>query len=184
MMLETKRLVLRRWQEEDALAVYEYAKDPLVGPSAGWKPHQNVEESKEIIKTIFMRDDTFAITVKESGAIIGCIGIMQGKRSNIGIPEEEVEFGYWLGVPHWGKGYATEASKRIIAYAFDTLHVTKVWSGFFIGNERSKNVIEKCGLHYDHMVEERYWPTLDKHISEANYCITKAEWEAKKEHND
>ena len=52
-MLETKRLILRRWEESDAESLYEYAKDPDVGPIAGWPPHQSIEESKEIIKNGF-----------------------------------------------------------------------------------------------------------------------------------
>ena len=52
-MLETERLVLRRWEDSDAGDLYEYAKDPDVGPIAGWPPHQSIEESREVIKNAF-----------------------------------------------------------------------------------------------------------------------------------
>ena len=52
-MLETERLLLRKWTEADADSLYTYAKDPEVGPVAGWPPHKNVEESKEEIRNVF-----------------------------------------------------------------------------------------------------------------------------------
>ena len=52
-VIMTKRLILRSWRREDAPALYALAKDPRVGPAAGWKPHKSVKESREIIKTVF-----------------------------------------------------------------------------------------------------------------------------------
>ena len=52
MRLETERLILRPWSEEDAQDLYVYAKDPQVGPIAGWPPHTSVENSLEIIKNV------------------------------------------------------------------------------------------------------------------------------------
>ena len=51
--METERLILRKWAETDAESLYEYAKDPDVGPIAGWPPHTSVEESREVIKNVF-----------------------------------------------------------------------------------------------------------------------------------
>lgn len=59
-MITTDRLILRAWQESDADALYRYAKDPAVGPIAGWNPHQSVEESREIIRTVFAAPETYA----------------------------------------------------------------------------------------------------------------------------
>ena len=55
MILKTQRLVLRPWKESDAECLYHFAKNPKIGPIAGWPPHKNVEESLEIIKTIFSK---------------------------------------------------------------------------------------------------------------------------------
>ncbi len=60
MMLTTERLVLRPWQEEDAESLYRYACDGQVGPAAGWKPHESVEESRRIIRTVLSQPDTLA----------------------------------------------------------------------------------------------------------------------------
>lgn len=64
MRLETTRLLLRPWQESDAESCYEYAKDPQVGPSAGWPVHTSVENSRETIKNVLSADGTYAVVLK------------------------------------------------------------------------------------------------------------------------
>lgn len=61
MDLRTERLLLRRWQDTDAETLYKYAKDPAIGPIAGWKPHKNIEESLEIIRTVLSGAECYAI---------------------------------------------------------------------------------------------------------------------------
>ena len=65
-IIETERLLLRRWKLSDAEALYKYACDPEVGPHAGWPPHENVEESKMIIRELFTNDYTWAVILKET----------------------------------------------------------------------------------------------------------------------
>ena len=72
--METERILLRPWHEGDAAGLFKYASDPEVGPRAGWPPHQSEQESLEIIRTIFSNDRTWAIELKETGEVIGCIG--------------------------------------------------------------------------------------------------------------
>ena len=64
MTLETKRLLLRPWEESDAESCYRYARDPFVGPAAGWPAHTSVENSREIIRTVLSEPDTFAVILK------------------------------------------------------------------------------------------------------------------------
>ena len=66
MRLETDRLILRSWYDGDAEELYKYAQDPQVGPVAGWPPHQSVEESLEIIRTVFSYPETYAVVLKET----------------------------------------------------------------------------------------------------------------------
>ena len=73
-MLKTERTLLRPFTEGDAEDLYAYAKDPRVGPIAGWKPHGSVEESREIIRTVFTSPDTFAVVDRETGRVIGSAG--------------------------------------------------------------------------------------------------------------
>ena len=72
-MLETQRLILRKWTEDDADSLFEYAKNPEVGPIAGWPPHKNVEESKELIKNVFNGAECYAICEKGSNISIGAV---------------------------------------------------------------------------------------------------------------
>ena len=67
MNLETERLILRRWEESDAEALYEVAKDPDVGPIAGWPPHQSVAESKQVIRDVFSGKEAYAVCRKTDG---------------------------------------------------------------------------------------------------------------------
>lgn len=150
MILETKRLVLRPWEESDAEILYKYASHPDVGPIAGWAVHTSVENSREIIKGILSAPETYAVVLKKTGHPVGSIGLMLGKASNIGIPDTEGEIGYWIGVPYWGQGLIPEAVREIMRYGFEELNLEKMWCGYFDGNEKSKRVQEKCGFHYHH----------------------------------
>lgn len=99
--LETKRLLLRPWREEDAPALFRYASDPQVGLSAGWKPHASVEESREIIRTVLSEPDTFAVILRETGEPVGSVGVFP-----TALPEGkgESEIGYWIGPALLGPG--------------------------------------------------------------------------------
>ena len=108
MELETKRLILRPWTLEDAEELFRYAKDPEVGPAAGWDPHTSVENSREIIKTVLSEEGTFAVVRKETGLPVGSAGYFQTKAQ--GSETGEMEIGYWIGKPYWGEGYIPEAA--------------------------------------------------------------------------
>lgn len=176
MKLETKRLILRPWQEEDAADLYEYAKDPRVGPIAGWPPHTSVENSREIIQTVLSSPDDCAVILKETGKPIGSIGLMAGKRSNLEIQEDEAEIGYWIGVPFWGQGLIPEAVEEVLRHGFEDLGLKKLWCGYFEGNEKSRRVQEKCGFRYDHTNRDIRWELMDDIRTEHITCQTREEW--------
>lgn len=89
MQLTTERLILRPWAETDAEDLYRYAKDDRVGPIAGWPPHSSVDNSAEIIRTVFSAPETYAVCLKEDNRAIGSIGLMIGARSDKEIPGTE-----------------------------------------------------------------------------------------------
>lgn len=70
-ILETERLILRPWTEDDAEELYKYASDPDVGPAAGWPPHTSVENNRDIISTVLSASKTYAVCLKDSGKPIG-----------------------------------------------------------------------------------------------------------------
>ncbi len=176
MILSTERLVLRPWRETDAESLFEYAKDDRIGPIAGWPPHQSVEESAEIIRTVFAQEGVFAVTLKEEDIAIGCIGLHRGAASNLPIGEDEGEIGYWIGVPYWGKGLIPEAMREIMRYGFEDLKLTTLWCGYFDGNAKSKRAQEKCGFRHHHTESDKPWPLLNDIRTEHVSRITKEEW--------
>lgn len=129
-MIETERLILRPWEESDAEALFKYASDPEIGPIAGWQPHASVEDSLEIIRTVFAAPEVYAVVLKETGEPIGSCGIMftEGLHS-AAMNKDEAEIGYWIGKPYWGQGMIPEAVKALLERCFNDLMLDAVWCG-------------------------------------------------------
>ena len=102
--LETTRLILRPWKESDAAILYEFAKNPLIGPVAGWPVHTSVENSRMLIRDVLSVNETYAVTLKGDDTAIGSIGLLIGDKSNLNIKADEAEIGYWIAEPYWGAG--------------------------------------------------------------------------------
>lgn len=177
MILVTKRLILRPWEDTDAEDLYKYASHIDVGPIAGWPVHTSVENSLKIIHEVLSEPETYAVVLKDTGHAVGCIGLMIGKASNIEIPDTEGEIGYWVGVPFWGQGLIPEAVQEILRYGFEDLNLTKIWCRYFDGNEKSKRVQEKCGFKYYCTNEDIYWELTDDIRTEHVTCLEKEEWQ-------
>ena len=161
MILETKRLILRPFEDSDAESIYEYAKNPNVGPIAGWPVHTSIENSLEIIKNVLAVTETYAVCLKEDNRAIGSIGLMIGSASNLDLSDDEAEIGYWIGEPFWGQGLIPEAINSLIKHAFDNLGLRRLWCGYFDGNIKSKRAQEKCGFVYHHTNKDIYWALMD-----------------------
>ncbi len=176
MILKTERLKLRPWRETDAVALYEYAKDERIGPIAGWPAHRSVEESAEVIRTVFAHEGIFAVTLAEDDKAIGLVGLLLGSDSNFEIAANEGEVSYWIGVPFWGRGLIPEVVREILRYGFEDLKLQSIWSGCFDNNVQSKKVQEKCGFKYQY-TQESQLPFLDNEKrTELVSRITREEW--------
>lgn len=145
--LETARLLLRRWTLEDAEILYRLASDPEIGPAAGWPIHTSVEDSRAVIQNVLSREGTYAVVRKADGLPAGSVGIRFGKDS-CSKKENEPELGYWIGREFWGNGYAPEAAKCLLAFAFEELRCPKVWCCYYEGNRKSERVTQKLGFSY------------------------------------
>ena len=176
MILQTERLILRPWEEADAENLFEYAKDDRVGPITGWPPHTSVENSREVIRNVLSVPENYAVCRKEDNRAIGCVALTRGKESNLDLPENEGEIGYWIGVPFWGQGLIPEAVRELIRHAFDDLHLEMLWCGYFDGNGKSKRVQEKCGFTYHHTNRDIYWKLMNDIRTEHITRLTKEEW--------
>lgn len=173
MILETPRLMLRPFFDTDAEDVYAYAKDPRVGPVAGWPPHTSVENSLEIIRTVFAAPNVFAVVDKESGRVIGSAGFVGQHRPELPGPDEEL--GYALSSQFWGRGLMTEAARELLRFGFEELGLRTIWCNHYDGNGRSRRVIEKCGFQYQFSREERV-ELMDEYRLTHFYALDRADW--------
>ena len=114
-IIQTDRLILRPWREEDAQELYRWASDPQVGPAAGWAPHESVEDSLNILHTILMKPDTWALCLKGTDDPIGSIGAFP---CSAAMADKQPEIGYWLAQPYWGQGLMPEAVRALIDLLF------------------------------------------------------------------
>ena len=175
MYLQTARLILRPWVEADAAACYEYAKDPHVGPAAGWPVHTSVENSRQVIREVLSAPETYAIVLKESGLPIGSIGLKF--HSDLAETDDEAELGFCLGVPYWGRGIVPEAAREMLRHAFEDLGLERIWCGYYDGNEKSKRVQEKLGFRYIRTTENVPVPLLGEIRTGHANCMTRDEWQ-------
>jgi len=155
--------------------MFKYAKDPAVGPIAGWPPHKSINDSLIIISHFLDHHPyCYAICLKDSPIPIGCVELKTN--SNLTDNELEYELGYWLGKPYWNMGIMTEASKALIDFGFNNLRLNAIWCGYYEGNLRSKRVQEKLGFKFVSKKDNTYLELLDEfRIAYANR-ITKEEW--------
>ena len=114
MSLETARLRLRPFRDSDAADVYSYARDPRVGPIAGWPPHQSVDESLEIIHIVFSTPGVFAMELKETGTVIGSVGFVGNHPAGEFTDCPDDEIGYALSPAFWGRGLMPEAVDAVL----------------------------------------------------------------------
>lgn len=174
--LISERLILRQWRESDSLDLYEYAKSDLVGPNAGWKPHKDENESKEIIKMFISNDDVYAIVLKSQNKVIGSIGFHNRKPDEKLHDLEQREIGYVLNPKYWGNGYVPEAVNCLVNYGFNELNLDLIWCGHYDFNNKSKRVNEKCGFKYKFTKDEKIKLLDNKEVKTLYYNILKSEY--------
>lgn len=172
--LTTDRLVLRPWEEEDLEDFFAYASVDGVGQMAGWTPHKDMEESRDILSHFIKGKHVFAL--EHQGKVIGSLGIERYDESHY--PELSSlrgrEIGYVLSKDYWGRGLMPEAVEAVIRYLFETEMLDFITVGHFIQNARSRRVIEKSGFRYVQTApyETRY-DTVETCLE---YILTKEEW--------
>lgn len=176
MRFETERLILRPWTEDDAESLYKYAKDPAVGPIAGWPVHTSVGNSLDIIKNVLSAEETYAVCLKEDGKAIGSVGLIPPAQSHTRAADDEIEVGYWIGVPFWGQGLIPEAVRRLQEHVFMDLNCSAMWCGYYDGNVKSKRCQEKCGFTYHHTEENKPCELMGDVRCEHFTRLTKEDW--------
>lgn len=142
-VLETERLRLEPMAHEHAEAITPVIGHELIADTTSNIPHPYTEQSAHEFVRIIERSDgrmhAWVMLGKDDGALVGGCGLHD-------VTDDEAEFGYWVGVDHWGCGYATEAARRLIRHAFGSLGVARIQACYFVRNPASRRVMEKAGL--------------------------------------
>jgi RimJ/RimL family protein N-acetyltransferase len=142
-VLETRRLILRAPQLGDAKAVAALANDRRVAENTARipYPYRRADAESFIVGANNAQERAFLITLADD-TVIGACGITHD------VVNDAPEIGYWIGVPHWGQGYATEAVRALIDHVFTDLDLSVLGAGVRVTNPASRRVIEKCGFQW------------------------------------
>ena len=168
--IESSRLILRPFETFDAQSMYDnWASDPEVSKYVAWNTHASVEVTKQIVNLWIEQYQkperiNFAITLKETGELIGGIDV-------VGYLDGIPVIGYVLSRKYWNNGYMTEACKRVVEYLFTLGHKTIIIDAVK-ENIASNKVIEKCGGVYQETYQE-YFKQKNKTYSINRYLIKK-----------
>ena len=178
MQLETNRLILREFEESDWTAVLAYQSDPLYLRYYHWSErtpgnvrafvNMFLDFQKERPRTKFQ----LAITLKESGQLIGNCGI---RINNSELREANI--GYELNSHFWGKGYATEAARAILQFGFSELGMHRIYANALAINKGSVRVLEKLGMRLEAREREKEW-IKDRWHDRLIFAILDHEWQA------
>lgn len=179
MILQTPRLLLREFEENDWRAVLAYQSDPYYLRYNPWS--QRTERDVRDFVGVFLswrdawprRKFQLAIVLPSEGRLIGNCGI-RTSNTNIRI----ADIGYELDHRYWGRGYATEAAYALLAFGFNNLGLHRIHAHCIAENVASAHVLEKIGMRYEGRLREsewmkgRWWDTL-------HFAILDYEWTAR-----
>jgi ribosomal-protein-alanine N-acetyltransferase len=138
----------------DAEDMYAYAKRPSVTEYLTWNPHIGVEETREYLTYVAQRYRTgdfydWSVVEKESGHMVGTCGF-----TSFSCPNDSAEIGYVLNPDYQGRGLATEAVRRVLAFGFEELGLHRIEARFIEGNTASRRLMERVGMTFEGYARE------------------------------
>jgi RimJ/RimL family protein N-acetyltransferase len=139
-VLETERLMLRRPTLADVEAITRLAGDRRIAENTRLPHPYSQDHAVEFVRHV-AHTQKAAFLIEENFMPIGMVGVTWRE-------PEAPELGYWLGVDHWGQGFATEAARAAIDFAFEEFDIEHLRSGARVANPASRNVLEKCGFQW------------------------------------
>ncbi len=147
--LTTARLTLRKMSPRDHRDMYDYARRPEVTRYLLWEPHRNSDVTLDYL--MYLQDEyrkgefyDWAIVFNETKKMIGTCGF-----TSLDYQNNSAEIGYVLNPDFWGMGIAPEAVMRVIDFGFRELNVHRIEAKYIIGNQKSRRVMEKCGMSFE-----------------------------------
>ena len=168
--LETERLILRKAAKDDALDMLEYASDEETVKHLDWAGAKTADEVLAgIIDYHWSRPGIWAIELNESKKCIGAIDI------RVEPEHDKSSFGYVLNRNYWNKGYMTEALSAVMELCFKKLDLNRVESFYYVGNEASGKVMQKCGMTFEGVsIQGVKIKGVFRDV--ARYGVTKEQW--------
>ena len=147
--IETDRLLLRPWRDADAPRLVKLANHPEIAHMLASMPHpyslSDAEDFLERLRNLPASAAQFATTLKGAGdELIGGIGYGLTRRQDK--PSDEIDFGYWLGIDYWGKGYASEAAHAVVRHAFEVNSIDRIDTDYLATNPASGRILERVGF--------------------------------------
>lgn len=181
MIVETDRLLLRRWLESDRNLFREINADPKVMQFFPFRrSYEEADLMMDRVNTLI--DETglcfYALELKETQEPIGFCGLSDAMMPDI-LPEGTIEIGWRLATRFWGRGYATEAAHGLLGYGFESKGLDEIVSFAVETNYRSIAVMQRLGMvrdangDFDHPRVPDTHPLLKRHVL---YRMTKAQW--------
>lgn len=171
--LETARLRLRPYSEADIAELLPLIGTPEVAATTLRIAHPYSEQDARAFLEMAKQLDKIwlTITLCSDGRQIGGIGLRVDQQ------HQHAELGYWLGVPYWRQGYATEAAREMLRYGFEELRLHRIFASHFKHNPASGNVLKKIGMRYEGCQREhlRKW---DQFVDSELYGVLRREWKA------
>jgi len=177
--IETARLILRSFREEDAEAFAAYRSDPRVAQFQSWEAPFSLEHARALcVAEDWLPELTpgewrqLALELKASGEVIGDVAfvILKGDK-------RQAEIGFSLARQYQGQGYATEATKRLLAYLLGEQRLHRVRANCDAENIASARLLERVGMRREGHLLQSLW-FKGRWSSEYWYAILRVEWEA------
>ncbi|MGY8665903.1 GNAT family N-acetyltransferase [Bradyrhizobium sp. UFLA05-109] len=150
-VVATERLTLRKPTLADVKAIARLANDRRIAENTRRLPHPySHDDAVEFVRATAELGSETAFLIEHDNAPVGMIGI------DCSTPDA-AELGYWLGVEHWGRGFATEAARGAIDFFFEEFSEDHLYAGARVTNPASRNVLEKCGFQWSGVQLHRFY---------------------------
>jgi RimJ/RimL family protein N-acetyltransferase len=174
-VLETERLTLRRPTLADVKAIAGLANDRRIAENTRRLPHPYSQEHAIAFVRAIADNRKTVFLIENNFVPVGMVGVDWRE-------PDAPELGYWLGVDHWGQGFATEAARAAIDFTFEEFDVEHLLSGARVANPSSRNILEKCGFQWSG-VELHRFEALGSSTPVDRFRLTRSVWASLKNWN-
>jgi ribosomal-protein-alanine N-acetyltransferase len=172
--LQTERLILRSYRPSDIPSLVRLIGAREIAATTLRIPHPYNESHAQALLRRFAKEDPvshFGIFLRDTGEHCGGAGL------NLDPDHDRAELGYWIGVPYWGRGIASEAVREVVRYGFETLGLHRIFANCYVGNDASIRILQKLGMKFEGRLRQHF-KKWGEYRDGDNYGLLAAEWKA------